>query len=153
LLPRHADLARQIGLPNLSFLADFRQSVQLPRPHSRIRLEYESCHKLFFETLLDHNVFRVKHHLVVQVIRAAKCRFRGEYKMQLAAYLKQKKLTYAAFGRLIDLPRVTIRQYALRQRVEISAVNLKKIVAATGGRVTANDFYGVETAKPKRRAA
>lgn len=73
--------------------------------------------------------------------------------MKLAAYLERKELTYAAFGRLVALPRVTIRQYALGQRTEISRVNLKKIVLATKGQVTANDFYDVKAAPVRQRRA
>lgn len=63
--------------------------------------------------------------------------------MTLAKYLELKKLSYAAFGRECDLPRVTVRQYALGQRTRISEENLRRIVKATKGKVTANDFYGI----------
>lgn len=66
--------------------------------------------------------------------------------MTLAKYLELKKLSYAAFGRLCDLPRVTVRQYALGQRTRISEENLRRIVKVTNGKVTANDFYGVSRA-------
>ncbi|MEJ0043211.1 MAG: hypothetical protein WDM81_13785 [Rhizomicrobium sp.] len=62
--------------------------------------------------------------------------------MQLSAWLKKKKMGYAAFGTLAGLPRVTVRQYALGLRTRIDPENLRKIVTATEGKVTADDFYG-----------
>jgi DNA-binding transcriptional regulator YdaS (Cro superfamily) len=63
--------------------------------------------------------------------------------MDLAYYLKRENLSYAAFGRVAGIPRVTVRQYALKQRTRISPANLRKIIKATSGDVTANDLYGV----------
>jgi hypothetical protein len=63
--------------------------------------------------------------------------------MRLADYLTRENLGYSAFARKAGLPRVTVRQYALKQRTRISEDNLRKIVAATEGHVNANDFYGV----------
>jgi hypothetical protein len=64
--------------------------------------------------------------------------------MQLSDYLLRENLSDSAFGRLAGLPRVTVRQYRLKQRTRPTHENLAKIVAATRGVVTADDFYGIE---------
>ena len=67
--------------------------------------------------------------------------------MRLSDYLDREKLSYAAFGRIVELPRVTVRQYALGLRTQIAPDAVRKIAEATKGEVTANDFYGVEAAE------
>lgn len=66
--------------------------------------------------------------------------------MLLSEHLKAKKLTYAAFGRLSGLPRVTVRQYALGLRRPRSPDVMRRIAEASEGCVTANDFYAAEAA-------
>lgn len=68
--------------------------------------------------------------------------------MKLSAYLKEKNLTYAAFGRKCapEIPRVTIRQYALELRFPASRETFAVIEKASDGEVTANDFIRAEAA-------
>lgn len=64
--------------------------------------------------------------------------------MTLADYLDHHKLTYAAFAAQIDVrhPR-TVERYAKGQRIPDRNV-MPRIVAATEGQVTPNDFHVVD---------
>jgi len=58
--------------------------------------------------------------------------------MKLAAWLEHRRLTHEAFGVLIGAERSAVTRY-VHGRMPKSAI-LARIVAATGGEVTANDF-------------
>ncbi len=66
--------------------------------------------------------------------------------MQLAEYLKQKNLTYAAFAYLLGMTStaaaMNVCRYVKGTRKPRPAV-AAKIVAVTKGRVTLNDLYNV----------
>lgn len=65
--------------------------------------------------------------------------------MKLAIYLKQANLTPAAFAEQIDTAEMTVYRYLNASRRPAQDI-LARIAAATGGQVTANDFY--DTAIP-----
>lgn len=60
--------------------------------------------------------------------------------MTLSDYLSEARLNYAEFGRKIGVSRQAVRRYVEDGRIPESAV-LKKIIWATDGKVTANDFF------------
>lgn len=61
--------------------------------------------------------------------------------MTLADYLKRKTLNDAQFGRLIGVPRQYVQRY--RNGRTPSPEIMERIFEATGGEVTANDFFGL----------
>ena len=67
--------------------------------------------------------------------------------MKLASYLEEKKLTYAAFARMLGMTStaaaMNICRYVKGARKPRPAV-ANKIIKATGGRVTLKDIYGEE---------
>jgi hypothetical protein len=64
--------------------------------------------------------------------------------MQLADYMAANNLDDAAMGALINRSRVTVSRY--RRKLEVpSSETIPLIVAATGGKVTANDLLGIKT--------
>ena len=61
--------------------------------------------------------------------------------MDLASYLAREKLSFAEFGRRCDTPHArTIERIAKGQKKPGSRM-LPRIIQASGGEVTANDFY------------
>ena len=72
--------------------------------------------------------------------------------MNLAEYMKSHGIGDAALGKKIGeklnpkrvVPRVTVRQWRLGLRRPQDEATLAALRAATGGRVTANDFYMVK---------
>lgn len=60
--------------------------------------------------------------------------------MDLASYLSQSKTTYEAFARKLGVSPFAVGKWARRQRMPRPAV-MARISAATGGEVTANDFF------------
>ena len=70
--------------------------------------------------------------------------------MRLSAYLDHNKLTLTAFGRLIGTGPMTVHRYAKAGRVPRPYL-MRRIIAATGGKVRADDFF--ETPKRNGRRA
>jgi transcriptional regulator with XRE-family HTH domain len=62
--------------------------------------------------------------------------------MKLSQYLEAQGLSYAAFGRVINVKGETVRRYAIGERVPHKKL-MAKIALATGCKVTANDFFGM----------
>lgn len=60
--------------------------------------------------------------------------------MKLADYLSETNKTVTAFAREIDEAQPTVSRYVNGQRIPEPAI-MSKIVQATDGRVTPNDFY------------
>lgn len=62
--------------------------------------------------------------------------------MKLADYLEAHNLTYAEFGRMIRATgKDTVRRYATGRIPQ--EPYMTRIAEATGGKVTANDFFGI----------
>ena len=61
--------------------------------------------------------------------------------MTLRDYLEQAKISAAQFGRLIDEPRQNVHRY-LNGTIP-NPETMAKIADETGGKVTANDFFGI----------
>jgi transcriptional regulator with XRE-family HTH domain len=59
----------------------------------------------------------------------------------LAIYLKTARLNDAEFGRRIGVPRQYVQRY--RHGSIPTPEIMERIVAATDGQVTANDFFGI----------
>lgn len=62
--------------------------------------------------------------------------------MKLGDYIEMKNLSQADFGRIVGVSQAAIDRYvrgARRPRYDI----IPKIVNATNGKVTANDFYDI----------
>ena len=66
--------------------------------------------------------------------------------MRLADYLQEKKLTVEAFGALIGRSHTSVVRYVSGERTP-GRSTMERIVSATEGRVTPNDFYS--TAQPE----
>lgn len=62
-------------------------------------------------------------------------------RMRLLDYLDDVKQTPAEFARLINVSDVAVHRYLHKGRVPEPGV-MARIMAATSGRVTPNDFYG-----------
>lgn len=63
--------------------------------------------------------------------------------MKLADFLEAHELSYAEFARSIRAKSPeTVRRYAIEGRVPRPQM-LERIIEATDGKVTANDFFGV----------
>lgn len=62
--------------------------------------------------------------------------------MKLDAYLRREKLTDAEFGQRVEASQHTVRKWRRGERKPREHVS--RIVAATGGAVTANDFYEMD---------
>lgn len=60
--------------------------------------------------------------------------------MTLGQYLEEQKISPAEFGRRIGRSRAAISRYVADERIP-DRETMGKIVEATGGAVTANDFY------------
>jgi len=67
--------------------------------------------------------------------------------MTLADYLKDQKLTDAAFARAIGVERQAVGRYRSGVRFPEKPI-LQKIYEATNGAVTANDFAGIHETAP-----
>ena len=63
--------------------------------------------------------------------------------MQLADYLREQNLSQAAFGERIGEPQQTVSRIAAGRSIPRPKI-MAKIVEATGGAVTPNDFYKIE---------
>lgn len=67
--------------------------------------------------------------------------------MDLITYLAREGLSFAEFGRRCDTPHArTIERIAKGQK-KPGTIMLPRIIAASGGAVTANDFYPPKPAK------
>ena len=67
--------------------------------------------------------------------------------MQLKDWLTAKEMTNADFGKLIDRTAEAVRRYANGERIP-DRETMPLIVEATGGEVTANDFFGISSGTP-----
>jgi transcriptional regulator with XRE-family HTH domain len=63
--------------------------------------------------------------------------------MTLQDYLAESSLTQSQFARQIGVKPETIRRYIAGERIP-DRDKMAKIALATGCRVTANDFFGIE---------
>ena len=72
--------------------------------------------------------------------------------MRLAIYLENKKISDAAFARSIGVERQAVGRYRTGERFPEKAI-LRRIFEITGGRVTANDFAGIQSDGPSDPAA
>ncbi len=75
--------------------------------------------------------------------------------MRLSDWLKENNVSNAEFGRRIDRTAEAIRRYAAGDRIP-DRETMPLIAEATGGVVTANDFYGTAPADgepPQSKAA
>jgi predicted transcriptional regulator len=61
-------------------------------------------------------------------------------RMKLADYLAETNTTQAAFASQIDAPQPAVSRYAAGEQLP-NPRRMAAIARATGGRVTANDFY------------
>lgn len=71
--------------------------------------------------------------------------------MRLSDWLKDNNVSNAEFGRRIERTAEAIRRYAAGDRIP-DRDTMPLIVEATGGKVTANDFYGTvegDAARPE----
>jgi hypothetical protein len=62
--------------------------------------------------------------------------------MRLQEYLVETGTTRAEFARQIDVKHITVTRYIREGRVPEPPV-MEKIIEATDGKVTANDFFGL----------
>jgi hypothetical protein len=62
--------------------------------------------------------------------------------MTLAEYLKEQSIDHRQFAARIDVSAETARRYVVGERIP-DKKRMAKIALATGGKVTANDFYGL----------
>lgn len=60
--------------------------------------------------------------------------------MKLSDYIRERGLTLTAFGQQIGVTHATVHRYIHRNRVPEPEV-MQKIIHATGGAVSANDFF------------
>ncbi|MCC6735552.1 MAG: helix-turn-helix transcriptional regulator [Bauldia sp.] len=67
--------------------------------------------------------------------------------MKLADYLAATRTTHAAFAGQIGVSQAAVSRYAGGRRVP-EPEHMTRIAAATGGAVTANDFYALEPQQP-----
>lgn len=69
--------------------------------------------------------------------------------VKLGRYISREKITYEAFGKRIGRDHTAVSRYVNGKRLP-NRVTMRKIIDATGGAVTANDFLD-EMPKPNRR--
>ena len=62
--------------------------------------------------------------------------------MTLSEYLKEQSIDHRQFAQRIGVSVEAARRYAIGERIP-DKKRMAKIVLATGGLVTANDFYGL----------
>jgi transcriptional regulator with XRE-family HTH domain len=72
--------------------------------------------------------------------------------MKLADYLAQANLTQAQFAELVSGTQPEIARYAAGKRKPREKM-MREIFKATGGKVTANDFYGLPSHGCCKRSA
>lgn len=72
--------------------------------------------------------------------------------MKLDDWMKREGLNDAEFGLLIERPAQTVHRYRKGQRIP-DRDTMPRIVRATGGEVTANDFFDLERAEENANAA
>lgn len=60
--------------------------------------------------------------------------------MNLRSYLSSRGISEAAFGAQIGVSQAAVNRYVRRSRIPTPPI-MAKIVEATDGQVTANDFY------------
>lgn len=60
--------------------------------------------------------------------------------MNLRSYLSSRGISEAAFGSQIGVSQAAVNRYVRRSRIPTPPI-MAKIVEATDGQVTANDFY------------
>jgi hypothetical protein len=65
--------------------------------------------------------------------------------MKLATWLSEEGLNYVEFGSRIERSGEAVRRYASGERIP-DRVTMPRIVHATGGKVTANDFFDLDHA-------
>lgn len=65
--------------------------------------------------------------------------------MKLATWLSEEGLNYVEFGARIERSGEAVRRYASGERIP-DRVTMPRIVHATGGKVTANDFFDLNHA-------
>lgn len=70
----------------------------------------------------------------------------------LGAYLKATDTSPTAFARNLDCAHTTVLRYLDGSRIPRPDM-MRRILAATGGRVTAHSFYPIEIPAPKRKRA
>jgi len=61
--------------------------------------------------------------------------------MILEAWMRAERLTDAAMAERVGVTPFAVRKYRRRERIPLPRI-MAKIVEATDGQVTANDFYG-----------
>lgn len=61
--------------------------------------------------------------------------------MNLRSYLSSHGISEAAFGQIIAVSQAAVNRYVRGERIPVPRI-MAKIVEATDGQVTANDFYG-----------
>lgn len=62
--------------------------------------------------------------------------------MTLKEYLFKRKIGITKFSRIIKAPQSTCSSWANHEKIP-NKESMQKIFKATGGLVTANDFYGI----------
>jgi len=67
--------------------------------------------------------------------------------MKLAAWMDSNNITDARFGEAIGVARQAVHRYRTGERIPDKAL-MKRINEATGGEVSPNDFYDLESATP-----
>lgn len=67
--------------------------------------------------------------------------------MTLKEYIKSKDMTNRAFADLADIEASLITRWVIGE-VRPSQLNYEKIYEATGGQVTPNDFFDLESVSP-----
>ena len=73
--------------------------------------------------------------------------------MQLSDYLRINGISFAAFARAIGTPHArTVERYAKGQAIPNRAM-MPKVIAETGGAVTADDFFAILPADVARAAS
>ena len=73
--------------------------------------------------------------------------------MKLCEYLESKKISQYDFAAVVKVSQAAIQRYVKGKRIPDEEI-MPRILVATEGAVTANDFYNlpIENAKPKRRS-
>jgi len=66
---------------------------------------------------------------------------------KLSQYLEHNKLTYEQFADLIGSTSTSVYRYAKGLRIPESE-QMRRIYDVTGGKVSANDFYGISGDRP-----
>jgi transcriptional regulator with XRE-family HTH domain len=72
----------------------------------------------------------------------------GDHRMQLGVWLEASGCSNAEFGKRIGRSAEAVRRYAGGERIP-DRETMPRIVDATNGKVTANDFFGIAQAAAK----